>query len=250
MVGLAFAIAASCNFPVLLMSMFWKGLTTKGALIGGLLGLISAVTLVVLGPTVWEKVLGHPAGSAPFPYENPALFSMTIAFVGIWLFSVLDRSQTAKSEAEAYESQYIRSETPGGGARGRAAPQARPPRGRPGGPGGGGSGAGPRAGPAWSRPPGAPPLPAPPARGGRSPTSPRTPLRWARGGGGVVAEARVDTLSAEIDAVLRDTALGQACSSPLGIRAARRCPPLNDAAHQRLGGELRRPASRAASGRR
>jgi cation/acetate symporter len=111
MVGLAFAIAASCNFPVLLMSMFWKGLTTRGALIGGLSGLISAVALVILGPTVWEKVLLHPTGSAPFPYENPALFSMIIAFIGIWLFSVLDRSQSAKNEAEAYESQYIRSET-------------------------------------------------------------------------------------------------------------------------------------------
>ena len=50
--------------------------------------------MVVLGPTVWESVLGHPKGCAPFPYDNPALFSMTIAFVGIWLFSVLDRSQT------------------------------------------------------------------------------------------------------------------------------------------------------------
>ena len=65
--------------------------------------MISAVTLVVLGPTVWEKVLLHPVGSAPFPYGNPALFSMIIAFVGIWLFSVLDRSQTAKNESEAYE---------------------------------------------------------------------------------------------------------------------------------------------------
>jgi cation/acetate symporter len=120
MVGLAFAIAASCNFPVLLMSMFWKGLTTKGALIGGLLGLISAVTLVVLGPTVWEKVLGHEAGSAPFHYDNPALFSMTIAFVGIWLVSVLDRSQTARNEARAFDAQYIRSET-GLGAAGASA---------------------------------------------------------------------------------------------------------------------------------
>ncbi|MFZ1429040.1 MAG: cation acetate symporter [Geminicoccaceae bacterium] len=120
MVGLAFAIAASCNFPVLLMSMFWKGLTTRGALIGGLLGLISAVVLVILGPTVWEKVLLHPAGSAPFPYENPALFSMIIAFVGIWLVSVLDRSQSGKDEAVAYESQYIRSET-GLGASGASA---------------------------------------------------------------------------------------------------------------------------------
>ena len=55
MVGLAFAIAASCNFPVLLMSMFWKGCTTRGALIGGFLGLISAVVLVVLSPAVWER---------------------------------------------------------------------------------------------------------------------------------------------------------------------------------------------------
>ena len=99
--------------------MFWKGLTTKGALIGGLLGLISAVAFVVLGPTVWEKVLGNPAGSAPFAYDNPALFSMPIAFVGIWLFSILDRSQTARSEAEAFDSQYIRSET-GLGAAGAA----------------------------------------------------------------------------------------------------------------------------------
>ena len=120
MVGLAFAIAASCNFPVLLMSMFWPGLTTKGALIGGLLGLISAVALVVLGPTVWEKVLVHPAGSAPFPYENPALFSMSIAFAGIWLFSVLDRSQSARNENAAFGSQYIRSET-GLGAAGASA---------------------------------------------------------------------------------------------------------------------------------
>jgi cation/acetate symporter len=111
MVGLAFSIAASCNFPVLLLSMFWRGLTTKGAVIGGLLGLISAVALVILGPTVWEKVLGNPAGSAPFPYDNPALFSMSIAFAGIWLFSVLDRSQTARNEAEAFDAQYVRSET-------------------------------------------------------------------------------------------------------------------------------------------
>ena len=71
-----------------------------------MLGLISAVDLVILGPTVWEKVLLHPAGSAPFPYENPALFSMIIAFVGIWLFSAVDRSQSARNETEAYESQY------------------------------------------------------------------------------------------------------------------------------------------------
>ena len=52
MVGLAFSIAASCNFPVLLLSMYWKKLTTRGAMIGGWMGLITAVGLMVLGPTI------------------------------------------------------------------------------------------------------------------------------------------------------------------------------------------------------
>jgi cation/acetate symporter len=118
MVGLAFAVAASCNFPILLLSMYWSKLTTRGALIGGFLGLISAVVLVILSKTVWVTILGNPAPI--FPYDNPALFSMAIAFGGIWLFSTLDRSQTARDEALAYESQYIRSET-GLGAAGASA---------------------------------------------------------------------------------------------------------------------------------
>jgi cation/acetate symporter len=65
MVGLAFAVAASCNFPVLLMSVFWKGTTSRGALIGGLLGLVSAVTMVVLSPAVWVKTFGFKAALFP-----------------------------------------------------------------------------------------------------------------------------------------------------------------------------------------
>lgn len=120
MVGLAFAIAASCNFPVLAMSVFWKGTTTRGAFIGGFLGLISATVMVVLSPSVWEKTLGYPSGSAHFPYDNPALFSMTIAFAAIWIFSVTDRSASAAEERAAFEAQYVRSET-GIGASGAAA---------------------------------------------------------------------------------------------------------------------------------
>ena len=120
MVGLAFAIAASCNFPVLAMSVFWKGTTTRGAFIGGFLGLISATVMVVLSPSVWEKTLGYPTGSALFPYDNPALFSMTIAFVGIWLFSVTDRSEQADTERGLFDAQFVRSET-GLGASGAAA---------------------------------------------------------------------------------------------------------------------------------
>jgi len=93
MVGLAFAVAASCNFPVLLMSVLWKGTTTRGALIGGLLGLISAVVMVVLSKAVWVQTFGN--AKEIFPYDNPALFSMTIAFLGIWIFSKMDASQRA-----------------------------------------------------------------------------------------------------------------------------------------------------------
>jgi cation/acetate symporter len=64
--------------------------------------------------------MGHPKGSAPIPYENPALFSMTIAFLGIWLFSTLDRSERAARERAAYDAQYVRSET-GIGAAGAVA---------------------------------------------------------------------------------------------------------------------------------
>jgi cation/acetate symporter len=109
MVGLAFAIAASCNFPILFLSMFWKRLTTRGALIGGFLGLLAAVVLVILSPTVWVTILGHE--TAVFPYKDPALFSMIVAFVGIWFFSVTDRSRTAREEEAAFEAQYVRSQT-------------------------------------------------------------------------------------------------------------------------------------------
>jgi len=111
MVSLAFAIAASANFPVLFMSVLWKDCTTRGAVIGGFLGLVSSVALTVVSPSVWEAVLGNPKGSALFPYTSPALFSMTIAFVSIWLFSIMDRSEQAAAEREAFAAQRVRSET-------------------------------------------------------------------------------------------------------------------------------------------
>ncbi|MDP1942689.1 cation acetate symporter [Rhodoferax sp.] len=111
MVSLAFAIAASANFPVLFMSVLWKDCTTRGAVIGGFLGLISSVGLTVVSPSVWEATLGNPKGSALFPYTSPALFSMTIGFVGIWLFSILDNSARAKKDRAGFLAQQVRSET-------------------------------------------------------------------------------------------------------------------------------------------
>ncbi|MBD8049745.1 cation acetate symporter [Limnohabitans radicicola] len=116
MVSLAFAIAASANFPVLFLSVLWKDCTTRGAVIGGFLGLISSVALTVVSPAVWEVTLGNPKGSAWFQYSSPALFSMTIGFVGIWLFSVLDKSEQAKKERAAFPAQQVRSETGYGAA--------------------------------------------------------------------------------------------------------------------------------------
>ena len=108
-VGLAFAIAASANFPILFLSMYWRKLTTRGAVIGGSLGLATAVILVILGPIVWVDILGN--AEAIFPYKYPALFSVVAAFVGIWFFSITDSSHDAEAEREAFEAQYIRSQT-------------------------------------------------------------------------------------------------------------------------------------------
>lgn len=109
MVGLAFAIAASANFPILFLSMYWRRLTTRGAVVGGSLGLGTAVLLLILGPAVWVDVLGN--AEAIFPYKYPALFSMTVAFVATYIFSITDNSQSAKEEQEKFEAQFIRSQT-------------------------------------------------------------------------------------------------------------------------------------------
>ncbi|SFV59242.1 Acetate permease ActP (cation/acetate symporter) [hydrothermal vent metagenome] len=117
-VGLAFAIAASANFPVLFLSMFWSKLTTRGAVIGGSLGLFTAIMLVILGPIVWVQIFGNE--EAIFPYKYPALFSVTVSFVAIWFFSITDKSDDAAREIEAFEAQNIRSQT-GIGAEGASA---------------------------------------------------------------------------------------------------------------------------------
>ena len=110
MVGLAFAVAASANFPVLILNMYWRGFNTAGAVLGGWLGLISAVVLTVLSPGIWVKVAGFHA--AVFPYDNPALFSMPLGFLGCWLGSVLTRSSaSARVEAARFEGLYVRSQT-------------------------------------------------------------------------------------------------------------------------------------------
>ena len=128
MVGLAFAIAASANFPVLVASIFWGKMITRGAFIGGFAGLITAVTLTILSKAVWGDVLGHAVMGADgkavpvglISLDNPAIISIPVAFFCIWLFSILDNSKQAKAERALYEAQKVRCET-GVGAEGAAA---------------------------------------------------------------------------------------------------------------------------------
>ncbi len=114
MVALAFGVAASANFPVLILSMYWKDLTTRGALAGGYLGLFSAVTLVVLSKSVWVDVLDY--AEPLFPYTQPALFSLPLAFLAAIVVSKMDTSREAQAEREAFGDQYVRAQTGFGAA--------------------------------------------------------------------------------------------------------------------------------------
>ncbi|SOB87413.1 cation/acetate symporter [Sphingomonas guangdongensis] len=109
MVSLAFAIAASGNFPVLLLSLLWRGCTTRGIVAGGTTGLVLALVLTILSPAVWVGVFGHAA--PVFPFSSPAIISVPAAFAVIWLVSLLDRSARADADRAYYLAQRVRSET-------------------------------------------------------------------------------------------------------------------------------------------
>jgi cation/acetate symporter len=103
MVGLAFAIAASANFPALLMSILWRNFSTFGATLSIATGTTLAVGLIFISPTVWVDVLNNP--TAIFPLKNPAIISMTGAFLAGYLGSTL---RPDKMASEKYEEQKIR----------------------------------------------------------------------------------------------------------------------------------------------
>lgn len=105
MVGLAFAVAASANFPALLMSIIWKKFTTRGAVASICSGMILAVALIVLSPTVWVDIFGMK--EAIFPYKNPGLFSMFTAFaVGIAVSLIWPEKEAAEKYADLKLRQY------------------------------------------------------------------------------------------------------------------------------------------------
>jgi cation/acetate symporter len=101
MVGLAFAVAASANFPALLLALTWRRFNTTGAITGVLFGVIASVGLVILGPDVSGE------GSA-WPLKNPGIVSIPLGFIGCWLGTVLS---TERGAERTYHELYVRSET-------------------------------------------------------------------------------------------------------------------------------------------
>ena len=98
LVGLAFAVAASANFPALLLSVVWKKCSTTGAVAATVSGLVLSIGLIILGPDVWVKALGHP--NPIWPLENPAIVSIPSAFIAGIVVSLLTPDPVAQAKFE------------------------------------------------------------------------------------------------------------------------------------------------------
>jgi cation/acetate symporter len=105
MVGLAFAVAASANFPALLLALSWPRFNTTGAVVGVLVGVVSSIGLVLMSPGVWP---GPDSEGSPFPLANPGIVSIPLGFLGCWLGTVLSRERPAE---RTFHELYVRSET-------------------------------------------------------------------------------------------------------------------------------------------
>ena len=128
MVGLAFAVAASANFPALLLALTWRRFNTSGAVTGVLFGVISSIALVIISPTVWPGADSEGGALSFYSLANPAIISVPLGFFGCWLGTMLARE---KATDRSFDELYVRSETglgaegatgltlTGGGAAGR-----------------------------------------------------------------------------------------------------------------------------------
>jgi cation/acetate symporter len=102
LVSLAFAVAASANLPVIVLTLFWKRFNTAGAVTGILVGLISSVVLVLISPNLMEP------DQAIFPLKNPAILSVPLGFLGAVLGTLFSRETEAESR---YTELLVRSNT-------------------------------------------------------------------------------------------------------------------------------------------
>ena len=96
MVGLAFAVAASANFPALLLSIVWRRFNTAGAVCSIVTGAVLSVVLIVLSPTIWVDLLHNAAPI--FPLRNPAIVSMPAGFLCGIVASLLTREPEAEAK--------------------------------------------------------------------------------------------------------------------------------------------------------
>jgi cation/acetate symporter len=109
MVGLAFAVAASANFPALLLALTWRRFNTTGAVTGVLFGVVSAIGLVIISPTVWGGPGATEGAFSWYDLANPGIISIPLGFFGCWLGTMLgSRDKTSEKE---FEELYVRSET-------------------------------------------------------------------------------------------------------------------------------------------
>ena len=106
--AIALAVAASVNFPIIILSLYWKGLTTKGTVIGGYLGLIVSIGLIMISPGIMVSVLGYE--DAIFPYTYPTVIAMPFTFLALTLISIFDKSQRGHDERSKFPDHALHSE--------------------------------------------------------------------------------------------------------------------------------------------
>jgi len=99
LVGLAFAVAASANLPAIIMMLFWKKTTAKGISASIVVGIISALTIILLSPKTFE-VYGLPAASAPIPLNNPGIISIPLSFITLVVVSLMTRKEAIGAEKQ------------------------------------------------------------------------------------------------------------------------------------------------------
>jgi cation/acetate symporter len=120
LVGMTFAVAASANFPVLLLALTWRRFNSIGAMVGIAFGLISSITLIILSPLVWS-----PKTAAPFPLGNPAIVSVPLGFIGCVIGTWLGRRE--RLGLDSFDEVRVRGMT-GLGAEGASAKRSVAPR--------------------------------------------------------------------------------------------------------------------------
>ncbi len=124
MVGLAFAVAASANFPALLLALSWRRFNTTGAVLGVLVGVVSSIGLVIASPGVWPGPDSEGGLLSWWTLANPGILSIPLGFLGCFLGTFLGEALESRGERQAEERSfhelYVRSET-GLGAEGAVA---------------------------------------------------------------------------------------------------------------------------------